>query len=213
MLDQTNNAPERANELQGDLNALTEQLGSAEGLLELSLATARAARVQTVADLEQFLVYYRTSVLLPRELPTVTRSYDHCARGHVRELIALDREIELGFESVDLAAASSAVGRMQLRRLRPLRGERLIQHYLAAVEKGEARAWHTVVFGLVLAVYSIPLRQGLMHFGVQTLGGFIEGARPRLNSMTPADVQRLTCFQSDAVKVAVEQLLADRSVF
>jgi hypothetical protein len=37
------------------------------------------------------------------------------------------------------------------------------------------------VYGLVLSTYSIPLRQGLLHYGRQTLRGFIESAARSLD--------------------------------
>ena len=39
-----------------------------------------------------------------------------------------------------------------------------------------ADRWHTVVYGVILAVYSIPLRQGLMQYGELTLRGFVQAA-------------------------------------
>ncbi len=50
------------------------------------------------------------------------------------------------------------------------------KRYLAAVESGEAHGWHTLVYGLTLAVYSLPLRQGLLGYAQQTTRGFIQAA-------------------------------------
>jgi hypothetical protein len=58
-----------------------------------------------------------------------------------------------------------------------LRDERLVQRYLSAVEFGQANGWHTVVYGITLAMYSLPLRQGLLHYAQQTLGAFANNAR------------------------------------
>jgi urease accessory protein UreF len=78
------------------------------------------------------------------------------------------------------------VGQAQLRKLRPLRDERLIQRYLRAVEAGQAHGWHTLVYGVTLAIYSLPLRQGLLGYSHQTTRGFIyAAARPlRLSERT-----------------------------
>jgi urease accessory protein UreF len=55
----------------------------------------------------------------------------------------------------------------------------MVQRYLRAVEAGTARGWHTLVYGLTLAVYSLPLRQGLLGYAHQTTRGFIySAARP-----------------------------------
>ena len=61
------------------------------------------------------------------------------------------------------------MGRLQLTRLRPLRDERAVQRYLTAVESGQAHGWHTMVYGVTLAVYSMPLRQGLLYYAQETL--------------------------------------------
>ena len=37
-----------------------------------------------------------------------------------------------------------------------------------AVERGEAHGWHTLVDGVTLAIYSLPLRQGLLGYAQQT---------------------------------------------
>ena len=69
--------------------------------------------------------------------------------------------------------ASFRVGQRQLNRLRPLRHERVVQKYLAAIEAGEAHGWHPLVYGVMLAVFNLPLRQGLVNFAAQTLGGLV----------------------------------------
>jgi urease accessory protein UreF len=51
-----------------------------------------------------------------------------------------------------------------------------VRRYIAAVEQGDANAWHTLVYGLTLALYSIPLRQGLLGYGFQTTSGFVYAA-------------------------------------
>jgi hypothetical protein len=65
------------------------------------------------------------------------------------------------------------VGRAQLQRLRPLRDQRIVQRYLHAVDYGLASGWHTLVYGLTLAVYSLPLRQGLLGYAHQATRGYI----------------------------------------
>jgi len=72
------------------------------------------------------------------------------------------------------------VGKTQLKRLRQLHDQRLVQRYLRAVQTGEAHAWHTVVYGLILSVYSLPLRQGLLSYAQQTTRGFVSSAANRL---------------------------------
>ncbi len=69
-------------------------------------------------------------------------------------------------------------------------GERGVQRYLAAVENHEAHGWHTLVYGLTLAVYSLPLRQGLLGYAHQTTRGFIHAAVRSLH-FTEADCRAL----------------------
>ena len=71
--------------------------------------------------------------------------------------------------STPFAEPSRRMGWLQLARLRPLRDDRMVQRYLAAVESGQAHGWHTVVYGITLAVYSLPLRQGLLYYSQETL--------------------------------------------
>jgi urease accessory protein UreF len=57
-----------------------------------------------------------------------------------------------------------------------LRDDRFVQRYLQAVEEGQAHGWHTLVYGVTLAVYSLPLRQGLIAYAHQTTRSFIYSA-------------------------------------
>jgi urease accessory protein UreF len=208
MLDQEYIVPRDASELLGDLTALAEQLGGPDGLghLTVTAASLGPARVDTVAALERFLGAYASGVLIPYELPAVAQAYAHADRGQVRELIALDQQLSQIPALQGLANVSGHMGRMQLRRLRPLRGARIVPRYLKAVESGEAQAWHTLVFGLVLALYSLPLRQGLVHFAHQTLGGFVEASTQRLQ-IGLADRQRLLTLQADSIRAVVDSVI------
>jgi urease accessory protein UreF len=173
--------PREAAELLGEPHPLLEQLGSADGLFSLSAASAslRLPQVNTRARLARFLDAYGAKLLFPVELPAIERAHHHASRNETRELIALDQRIGRHGLLDDFASASQRLGRNHLLRLRPLRGERVVQRYLEAVETGEARGWHTLVYGLTLAVYSLPVRQGLLGYARQTVRGFIHvAARP-----------------------------------
>ena len=80
------------------------------------------------------------------------------------------------------------MGRSQLRRLLPLRDVRLVRRYWQAAEAGEAQAWHAIVYGVVLAVFALPLRQGLANYARLTLSGFVESAAGPLR--LPEDQRR-----------------------
>jgi hypothetical protein len=135
-----------------------------------------ATRMTDFSALQNFLNAYLAEILLPLELPAVAEACGRVRRGQLRELIALDRQIAGEKRLAPFASASRKIGVLQLQRLRPLRDERTVRRYLSAVESGEADGWHTLVYGLTLAVYSFPLRQGLLHYARETLGGLMRTA-------------------------------------
>jgi urease accessory protein UreF len=209
MLHQTQTAAAATVELLGDLHPLIEQLGSLEGLVTLADASGsvQIRRISTAADLRQFLRSYHAQILQPCELPAIQRAFNHAVRNEVRELIAFDQE--LGGASIlqNFASASRRVGQSQLQRLRPLRDQRVVQRYLAAVEQGQATGWHTLVYGLTLAVYSVPLRQGLFGYARQTTRGFIHSAARSLK-FSETESNDLLEEMSAGFAAAVEPLLA-----
>jgi urease accessory protein UreF len=175
----------------GDAHPLVEQLGSADGLASLhTLALSLRAPIACRPALRTFLESYREQILLPHELPAIQKAYDLCSRNELRELVAFDQQLSGEPTLQNFSAASHRVGQAQLQKLRPLRDERVVQRYLQAVEKGEARAWHTLVYGLTLMVYSLPLRQGLLGYAHQTVRGFIQAAARSLK-LTEADCREL----------------------
>jgi urease accessory protein UreF len=165
--------------LPGEFAALLRQIGSPDGFSESLATRLPPGGIQAGDGLRDFLEGYQTCLLVPLEMPAITRARAYAAQGHLRELIALDRELDTKPILPAFASASRRIGRAQLERLRPLRDERTVQRYLAAVEAGEAAGWHTVVYGITLAVYSMPLRQGLLRYARETLSGLaLAAARP-----------------------------------
>lgn len=193
-------------QLLGECHPLLEQLGAADGLFTLSgmAAALRLPGVDSLDGLRRFLEAYQSQVLLPFDLPAIWRAHQHASRNELRELVALDLEVARQSRHQDFASASRRVGRSQLQRLRPLRDERIVQHYLQAVEQDHAQAWHTLVYGLTLAIYSLPVRQGLLNYARQTLGGFIQAAaRPLRLSATECEtlLEELCARLVDQVEV------------
>jgi urease accessory protein UreF len=213
MLDQISKLPAGAQEVLGDLSALAEQLGGTDGLCQLPLGALAMAstRINDVRDLAKYLEAYVSSVLLPHELPAIGQAYRFATRFEVRELMAFDRELERNSAVQAFAQVSRAVGRAQLQRLRPLRSERLVQRYLKAVDESGANAWHTLVFGVVLAVYSLPLRQGLLHFAQQTLTGFVEAAGSRIEAAR-AIRHEILLRHTEVIAQAVEAIVKESAV-
>lgn len=187
---------------------MLEELGSAEGLRDLAAIGQgpKGARIRTPAQLREFLRRYRTRYLEPWELPAIHRAYTHVCRYEIGELIAYDRRLALEPALQDLATASHRVGQAQLRKLRPLRDQRLVRRYLEAVESGEAFAWHTLVYGLVLALYSLPIQQGLAGYAQQTVRSFIRNAAGRLQ-LSDLHCQRLLEESCGALPPAIDSLL------
>ena len=193
----------------GDLHPLVEQLGSTHGLAALGEVSAslRIAPVHDLSTLRCFLRDYHREILLPVEWPAIRRAFDHASRHEVRELVEFDRQ--LGREPVlkPFAEASRRVGQCELEKLRPLRDERMVRRYLEAVGRSEADAWHTLVYGLTLALYSLPLRQGLIGYGFQTTRGFIYAASHALR-LSERDCRALVQELCAGFPPALEQLLA-----
>ena len=196
-------------ELLGDLHPLIEQLGLLDGLVTLAGAASslHLRQITTVADLRMFLQNYHAQILRPLELPAIQRAYGHASRNELRELIAFDKQLAGEPILQNFASASRRVGQSQLQRLRPLRDQRLVQRYLTAVEQGEAHGWHTLVYGLTLAVYSLPLRQGLFGYAQQTTRGFIHSAARSLKLSETASLELLNELSAN-FSAAVEPLLA-----
>jgi len=176
----------------GAAHPLVAQLGTADGLASLhALADSLATRpISDLAALREFLRAYHGRILTPYELPAIQTAFNHFSRNEVRELIAFDQQLATEPLLWEFTSASQRVGRAQLQKLRPLRDERMVQRYLAAVESGQAHGWHTLVYGMTLVLYSLPLRQGLLGYAHQTTRGFIHAAARGLN-LREADCREL----------------------
>ena len=213
MVKQTQLALGDAAEWLGDWHPLAEQLGSTDGLVTLGSVSAslRLVPVHDVPSLRNFLSNYHSRILLPLELPAIQSAHGHATRHEVRELVALDQGMAGQPIFSEFAAASQRVGQSQLRKLRPLRDQRTVQRYLHAVESGEAHGWHTLVYGLTLAVYSLPLRQGLLGYAHQTTRGFIYSAA-RMLSLSEHQCRALFDSLCAGLPEAVEALVVQETV-
>jgi urease accessory protein UreF len=188
-----------------DLGPLLEQMGSPDALTGLRDAL-ELRPVTTLGELRRFLRGYQERILRPIELPAIYEAFGHASRQEARELVALDAR--LGREPLlnHFANASRRAGLAQLERLRPLRGERTAQRYLMAVEEGAAQGWHTLVFGLMLAIYSRPPRQWLLGYAQETTRGFIRSAARSLE-ISKEDAGGLFEELCEGLPAAVEPLL------
>ena len=193
----------------GDAHPLVQQLGSADGLASLhALADSLlACPINDLSGLRSFLRSYHLRILLPCELPAIQVAFAHASRNEIRELIGFDRQLVNEPTLRDFSSASRRVGLAQLQKLRPLRDERGVQRYLAAVESGEAHGWQTLVYGMTLVLYSLPLRPGLLGYAHQTTRGFIHMAARSLQ-LREVDCRALFDELCEPLPAAVEQLLA-----
>ena len=191
-----------------DARSLSERLGPADELTTLSptACTHHLTKVHSLPALREFLAWYKQDILAPHELRHAWQSSVLAARGHARELLALDAELAKEPALRDFQLASRHVGKRQLNRMRALKDLRVVQRYLQAVNAGEAYGWHTLVYGVVLATYSLPARQGLLHYGGQTLGGFIHAAARTLD-LRPED-----CLQLQIETAASLPALVDHAI-
>src|SRR5204863_1151007 len=101
-----------ATEWLGDYHPLAEQLGSADGLVELS-SVAALLQLRPVCDIESlraFIEEYQVRILLPFELPAIERAHGHASRNELRELVAFDQEQSVEPMLQNFAGASRRVG-------------------------------------------------------------------------------------------------------
>lgn len=139
--------------------------------------------IATLPSLKAWLTHFRQEVLGRKEWPATLQAWDFARQGNARDLVALDQAWAINAVTLPFAEASRRVGQRQLNRLRALRDQRVITRYIEAIEAGRAHGWHPLVYGVYLAVFSLPLRQGLMNFGAQTLSGLARAAE-RSNSLS-----------------------------
>jgi len=208
MLRQTKIAHVTATDWLADPHPLLEQLGSLEGLVTITTAAAllQVPPANNPAALRFFLRRYCSQVLVPLELTAIHRAHEYASRNELNELIALDQRLKREPILRKFAPASRRIGQCQLQRLRPLRDQRFVRRYLEAVELSEAHGWHTLVYGVTLALYSLPLRQGLVGFARQTLCGFIHCSAQSLR-LSEDDCREMLEEHGAGLPAAVESLL------
>ncbi len=98
------------------------------------------------------------------ELPAIAASWRHAVENEYRELAALDQGT---LSNPDFAAHTEItreLGHEFLNRLLPLRDTRILRRHAEAVKNGDAPGSHLIVFGLMLAVFSVPPRQALLDY-------------------------------------------------
>ena len=98
------------------------------------------------------------------ELPAIAAAWRQATANESRELAALDQATLSNPNFADHAEVSRELGNEFLTRLLPLRDARILRRHAEAVENGDAAGSHLIVFGLMLAVFSVPPRQALLDY-------------------------------------------------
>ena len=129
-------------------------------------------------DPRSLLESHRDSVIVALDWPVIVEAAEATRLGRHHGLVELDRNYA-GRRAGRWDEASFRVGRRQLSRLRAARDLRAVQRYLEAVEDGRAQGWNPIVFGVALAAFNLPYRQGLLHYAGTLLRGLAERCRPR----------------------------------
>ena len=128
-------------------------------------------RITTTSGVAAWLAAHRDETIVRDEWPAVAEAWRLASSGQSHALVELDRAWGMHARPGE---ASLRVGQRQLARLRPLRDARVVQRYLEAIADDRAHGWHPVVFGVWLAVFGVPLRQGLVQYAEQILGGLLD---------------------------------------
>lgn len=128
-------------------------------------------------DPRPWLESHRDGLVIALDWPIIVEAAEAARLGKHRDLVALDQDYPARRVG-PWAEASFRVGRRQLSRLRSAKDLRAVQRYLDAVDAGSARAWNPIVFGVALAAFHLPYRQGLLHYGSTLLRGLAERCRP-----------------------------------
>ena len=189
----------------GELRALLDQLGTAD---DIHLEALSHPEVASWDLFRGFIATFKSKVLYEHELPAIYRAYRHARANEGRELIELDQQ--LAESAKPFAEASRRIGQLQLQWLTPLRGERVVAKYYAALQKGQAQGWHTLVYGLTLAVYSIPARQGLVGYATQILRRYIDAAGRTFSVQEPDRTELLEELCADLPQ-RVDAVLSEKA--
>ena len=141
--------------------------------------SAPSFQFQKVTGTDSFIRFskqYVRHLLIPVELPAIVTASTLVSQNALKELLVLDAQLEKEPLMKLFSQASRTLGRNQLRKLSGLRDVRLLSRYRSAVLENDAYGWHVLVYGAVLHLFSIPLRQGLDKYQWQVLTGFAHAA-------------------------------------
>jgi urease accessory protein UreF len=169
----------------GDLAGLTEQIGGDGAKVSVGDAIDggpfQLSGVVDLKSLRKFLVEYRNRLMVPIELPTIIQASLMVERGEFRELMDLDQSLSRKPEMKIFSESSRWIGQCHARTMRGMKDHRTVWRYCDAIRTKTAFGWHPVVYGVVLAAFSIPVRQGIVNYCEQVINGFADSAAARLD--------------------------------
>lgn len=139
--------------LASDPHPLIQAIGPGFAECSKKLTVPAVPQVHDLPSLQKFVTWYCDHILIPVEAPAIVQAAEFQRHYCPRELIELDRSLCRVSILQPFRNASKAVGRAQLRRLLPMRDQKIIRTYYSAVETGRAVGWHFLVFGLVLGLF------------------------------------------------------------
>ncbi len=164
---------------------------------------------QQVCDadsLRRFLARWLENGVAQIDLPVIRWAHECATRNDANGLVELDRLVSSLPLPSALRRASLRVGRSQLRQLAPLKGHKCVARYQAAVEAGHAEGHNPIVYGVFLHLFSIPLREGLLAYGFQTVRGFASAAAAAL-VLDPSQGQSIAADVCSQLPLRVEASL------
>jgi len=153
--------------LLGDFTQLMLQVGAP--LLSQLSSISHDEQPGKAESPECFLAAFRDEIICSVDLPTIHKSFIATTACGIREILSIDKALTENSALKPYAMASQRKGRIELKRLAPLRDHRTVQRYSRAVEEGTAQGWHTIVYGITMGLYALSPRQALTYYGMQTL--------------------------------------------
>ncbi len=100
---------------------------------------------------------WREQLLVVRLAPALLQTAAFTVRGHAREILALDRELDVALPP-DARTRSRAAGRRLLARLASSRGDRCLGKFQQWVSANEMPAHFPTVHAIQHALFHLPLR-------------------------------------------------------
>lgn len=161
-------------------------------------------RPQSQQEMLPLLQDYLHHKIASCDLVAYAHAYRAARQSHCERLLTIDQFLTATLIPHELRQGSARSGRAMLDTLTPLMDNELLQDFAQAVKKGRGDGNAAVVFGIVSALWDIPLRAGgiiqLYTFTVSFLGAAI-----RLGCIGHREAQRLLLFLRPQFSALVDE--------